>query len=328
MRNRLVRARGCQFKGANVLNPVRAKPNGLMDRFRGPLQGMPFMPVLRAYGGLRPREAISQTELTLGRIGSLEVRLARSAAEVRRAQKLRYRVFYIEMGAVPDAGKVIAQRDVDPFDAISDHLIVLDHASWGPTGKPALVGTYRLLRQQIAERSGGFYSAGEFDIAPLLARHRDIEFLELGRSCVLPAYRTKRTVELLWQGIWTYVLHHGLDAMIGCASLVGTDPRELALPLSFLNHFAPAPEQWRVRALPNRYVEMNRISREHVDKKAAVHALPPLLKGYLRLGAFIGEGAVIDYQFGTTDVLIILPVFAISARYKRYFDPTAHQHSA
>jgi len=186
--------------GANVLNPVRAKPNGFMDRFRGP--GMPFMPALRAYGGLRPREAISQTALTLGRIGSLEVRLARSAAEVRRAQKLRYRVFYKEMGALPDAGKVIAQRDVDPFDAICDHVIVLDHASRGPTGKPALVGTYRLLRQQIAERSGGFYSAGEFDIAPLLARHRDIKFLELGRSCVLPAYRTKRTVELLWQGIW------------------------------------------------------------------------------------------------------------------------------
>jgi len=83
-----------------------------------------------------------------------------------------------------------------------------------------------------------------------------------------------------------------------------------------------------VRALPSRYVEMNRISRAHVDKKAAVHALPPLLKGYLRLGAFIGEGAVVDYQFGTTDVLIILPVFAISARYKQYFDPTAHRHSA
>jgi putative hemolysin len=307
---------------------VRANPNGLMDRIRGPFQRMRFIPALRAYGGLRAREAISPAAATLGRIGSLEVRLARSAAEVRRAQKLRYRVFYREMGAIPDPGKLLAQRDVDLFDAICEHVIVLDHASPGPTGQPGLVGTYRLLRQQIAERSGGFYSGGEFDIAPLLARHPDVKFLELGRSCVLPAYRTKRTVELLWQGIWSYVLHHGLDAMIGCASLEGTDPRELALPLSFLNHFAPAPEQWRVRALPNRYVEMNRISREQVDKKAAVHALPPLLKGYLRLGAFIGEGAVIDYQFGTTDVLIILPVFAISARYKQYFDPAAHRNSA
>jgi L-ornithine Nalpha-acyltransferase len=207
-------------------------------------------------------------------------------------------------------------------------VIVLDHASRGPTGKPAIVGTYRLLRQQIAERTGGFYSAGEFDISPLLTKHRDIKFLELGRSCVLPAYRTKRTVELLWHGVWTYVLHHGVDAMIGCASLEGTDPRELALPLSFLHHFASAPEQWRARALADRYVEMNRISREHIDKKAAVHALPPLLKGYLRLGAFIGEGAVVDYQFGTTDVLAILPVSAISARYMQYFGPTAHRHAA
>ena len=282
-----------------MLNPVRAKPIGLMDRFRAPLQGMPFMPALRAYSGLRPRAAISQTPLTLGRLGTLEVRLARSAAEVRRAQKLRYRVFYKEMCAVPDAGKMIAQRDVDMFDAICDHLIVLDHAVRGPTGKPALVGTYRLLRQQIAERSGGFYTAGEFDIAPLLARHRECKFLELGRSCVLPAYRTKRTVELLWHGIWTYVLHHGLDVMLGCASLEGTDPRELALPLSFLHHYAQAPEAWRVRALPYRYVEMNRVSRDHIDKKAAVHALPPLVKGYLRLGAFFGEGAVIDRQADT-----------------------------
>jgi L-ornithine Nalpha-acyltransferase len=311
-----------------VLNPVRAKPIGLMDRFRAPLQGMPFMPALRAYSGLRPRAAISQTPLTLGRLGTFEVRLARSAAEVRRAQKLRYRVFYKEMCAVPDAGKMIAQRDVDMFDAICDHLIVLDHAVRGPTGKPALVGTYRLLRQQIAERSGGFYTAGEFDIAPLLARHRECKFLELGRSCVLPAYRTKRTVELLWHGIWTYVLHHGLDVMLGCASLEGTDPRELALPLSFLHHYAPAPEAWRVRALPYRYIEMNRVSRDHIDKKAAVHALPPLVKGYLRLGAFFGEGAVIDRQFGTTDVLAILPVSAISARYMQHFGPSAQRHAA
>jgi L-ornithine Nalpha-acyltransferase len=314
--------------GAVVLNPVRAKPIGLMDRFRGPLQGMPFMPALRAYSGVRPREAISRTPHTLGRLGTLEVRLARSAAEVRRAQKLRYRVFYKEMCAVPDAGKMIAQRDVDTFDAICDHVIVLDHAARGPTGKPAIVGTYRLLRQQIAERSGGFYSAGEFDVAPLLARHRECKFLELGRSCVLPAYRTKRTVELLWHGVGTYVLHHGCDAMIGCASLEGTDPRELALPLSFLHHFARAPEEWRVRALPQRYVEMNRVSREHVDKKAAVHALPPLVKGYLRLGALVGDGAVIDYQFGTTDVIAVLPRSAISARYMQYFGPDAHRHAA
>jgi putative hemolysin len=326
MRNRVIRRHVAIRRGRFVLNPVQAKPIGLMDRFRA--QGMSFVPALRAYSGLRPREAISQTARTLGRLGSLEVRLARNAADVRRAQKLRYRVFYKEMAAVPDAGKMIAQRDIDNYDAFCDHLIVIDHANRGPTGKPAMVGTYRLLRQHIAERSGGFYSAGEFDIGPLLAQHREFKFLELGRSCVLPAYRTKRTVELLWHGVWTYILHHGVDAMLGCASLEGTNPRELALPLSFLHHYAPAPEAWRARALPHRYVEMNRISREHIDKKAAVHALPPLVKGYLRVGAFIGEGAVIDHQFGTTDVLAILPVSAISARYVQHFGPTAQRHAA
>ena len=105
---------------------------------------------------------------------------------------------------------------------------MLDHAaprtSWARR-KPAVVGTYRLLRQQLAEDHGGFYTAGEFDIAALIARHRDLHFLELGRSCVLAPYRNKRTVELLWHGIWTYVLQNRLDVMIGCASLDGTDPR-------------------------------------------------------------------------------------------------------
>jgi putative hemolysin len=116
--------------------------------------------------------------------------------------------------------------------------------------------------------------------------------------------------------------------MLGCVSLEGTDPRELALPLSFLHHFALSPDAWRVRALPHRYVEMNRISREQIDKKAAVHALPPLVKGYLRLGAYIGDGAVVDYQFGTTDVLAVLPVSAINTRYMQHFGPNAHRHAA
>jgi len=84
------------------------------------------------------------------------------------------------------------------------------------------VGTYRLLRQEVAERHGGFYSAGEFEIADLLKRHPGKRFLELGRSCVLPAYRSKRAIELLWRGIWTYVREHRIDVMIGCASFVGT----------------------------------------------------------------------------------------------------------
>jgi len=278
-----------------------------------------LLPHLQAFSGLQAGAARAlRPQRSLGRIGDLEVRLAQSAAEIRQAQKLRYRVFYQEGSALADPGRLFARRDIDAFDAICDHLLVLDHAAQ-TRGKPAVVGTYRLLRQRIAEDFGGFYTASEFDIAPLLSRHRDLQFLELGRSCVLPEYRNKRTVELLWQGIWTYISQNRLDVMFGCASLDGTDPTRLALPLSFLHHYCRAPEPWRARALPERYVEMNQMSKEAVDPKAALRSLPPLIKGYLRLGCSIGDGAVIDHQFGTTDVLIILPVAALSSRYTEHF---------
>jgi len=266
---------------------------------------------------------------TLGRIGSLEVRLARSKGDVKRAQKLRYKVFYKNGTAIADAATMLAQRDKDAFDKICDHLLVVDHAA-KPTmsGKPPVVGTYRLLRQDVAEKHGGFYTGDEFDISGLMARQSGLKFLELGRSCVLPAYRTKRSVELLWHGVWSYVRRHNLDVMIGCASLNGTDPDRLALPLSFLHHFAAAPEGWRASAHPDRRVEMNRIAKETIDTKAALRMLPPLIKGYLRVGAFIGDGAVVDHQFGTTDVLVVMPVSAISGRYLDHFGADATRHAA
>jgi len=260
------------------------------------------------------------------------VRLAVKNGEVRRAQRLRYGVFYEEMSAVPTGMAAFSRRDADEFDALCDHLLVIDHAATEAEPfrkpRPRVVGTYRLLRQDRAEAEGGFYSAGEYDLAPLLERHPGKRFLELGRSCVLGPYRTKRTVELLWHGIWAYVLHHRIDAMIGCASLEGTDPDRLALPLSFLHHHARAPEAWRARALAERFVPMDRLSREAVDPKAALASLPPLIKGYLRVGATFGDGAVIDRQFGTTDVLVVLPVSAIAARYIGHFGAGADRHAA
>src|SRR5229473_3193704 len=266
---------------------------------------------------------------TLGRLGALEVRLAQEKRDVRRAQKLRYHVFYKDGAAIADAATLLARRDKDAFDKICDQLMVIDHAAKPSIGgKQPVVGTYRLLRQEVAEIHGGFYTEDEFDIASLIDRHAGLRFLELGRSCVLPPYRNKRTVELLWHGIWSYVLQHRLEVMIGCASLEGTDPDALALPLSFLHHFARAAPPWRTSALPRRYVEMNRMRKTAIDPKAALHALPPLVKGYLRLGAAIGDGAVIDRQFGTTDVLMVLPVSAINARYIGHFGATAERHAA
>ena len=278
---------------------------------------------LQAYGGLRAWAARThRPSQSLGRLGSMEVRLAQTAAEVRQAQKLRYRVFYQEGAAIANPGRLFASRDVDAYDAICDHLLVLDHAAHDRqnANRPAVVGTYRLLRQPLAEEYGGFYTSTEFDIGGLIARHSNLQFLELGRSCVLAPYRNKRTVELLWYGISGYIQQNRTDVMFGCASLDGTDPKRLAMPLSFLHHYARAPEGWRARALPERYVEMNQIAKEAIDPKEALRALPPLIKGYLRLGAYIGDGAVVDHEFGTTDVLIILPVTSIKQRYFDHFD--------
>jgi putative hemolysin len=270
--------------------------------------------------------------MSLGRMGALEVRLARSAAEVRAAQALRYRVFYGEMQATADPRTLLRRRDADVFDRYCDHLLVLDHddVEIRPFRKarPRIVGTYRLLRQTVAERHRGFYTAGEFAIEPLLARHAGLRFLELGRSCVMKPYRSKRTVELLWQGIWAYVLNHGIDAMIGCASFEGTDPEALALPLSFLHHHASAESEWLVEARPERAVVMNRLPIEAVDMRAALNGMPPLIKGYLRLGAMVGRGAVVDRQFGTTDVMIVLPVDRISERYVKYYGADASRYAA
>jgi len=290
--------------------------------------GVPgLLSALQAYGGLQAWSARTHRPTqSLGRVGSLEVRLAQTAAEVRQAQKLRFRVFYQEGSAIANSARLFSRRDIDAFDAICDHLLVIDHAKRDAhplnnrLSRPAVVGTYRLLRQPLAEEYGGFYTAGEFDIGALIGRHANLQFLELGRSCVLSAYRNKRTVELLWHGIHAYIMQYRCDVMIGCASLDGTDPGQLALPLSFLHHYARAPETWRARALPNRYVEMNRMSKEAIDPKAALRMLPPLIKGYLRLGASIGDGAVVDHEFGTTDVLIVLPVSEIKQRYFEHFD--------
>ncbi|HMA71349.1 MAG TPA: GNAT family N-acyltransferase [Xanthobacteraceae bacterium] len=304
-------------------------PNRPGGRFKVPLRlAGKLVPVFKAYSGFRAVVRNTKRPATLGRLGALEVRLARTSAEIRRAQKLRYDVFYKEMSAVADTTAYFARRDIDLFDAVCDHLLVIDHGAQKSRKAAPIVGTYRLLRQEVAERTGGFYSAGEFDVPSLVARHPDLTFLELGRSCVQPPYRNKRTVELLWHGIWTYVLQHRIDVMIGCASLDGTDPDRLALPLSFLHHYARAPEPWRTMALPHRYLGLNRMPKAAVDPKAALQLLPPLIKGYLRLGAFVGDGAVIDRQFGTTDVLIILPVSAIRSRYVAHFGPGAERHAA
>jgi putative hemolysin len=262
---------------------------------------------------------------SLGRSGSLEIRLAIRKKEIRKAQKLRYKVFYEEGGATADPRVALTRRDLCPFDRICDHLLIIDHDAKTRLGrrKPRVVGAYRLLRQEVAEAHGGFYTASEFDIAPLLARHPGKRFLELGRSCVHKDWRSRKTLELMWRGIWTYVRHHRIDVMIGCASLPGANPLAHALALSFLNQHGSAGETWSASALAGRGVPMTMLSDMAVSQRRALDALPPLVKGYLRIGAKFGPEAVIDRQFGTTDVLVVMPVADIDPRYVTYFTAAA-----
>jgi putative hemolysin len=219
----------------------------------------------------------------------------------------------------------MSRRDDDPYDAYCDHLLVLDHGDdekslrpW--PHRPRVVGTYRILRQDVAEAHDGFYSQGEYNISPMLeALEADFRVMELGRSCVLKPYRNRRTLELLWQGIWNYAREHNICAMLGCASFEGTDPSRHAEALSFLHHNSRAPERWRVAAHDAVRVDMNMKPSDEIQFRDAIRAMPPLIKGYLRLGAYAGDGAVVDHQFGTTDVFIILPIEAINERYFAHF---------
>lgn len=252
--------------------------------------------------------------------GALEVRLAETEQEVEAAQRLRYRVFYEEMSAVPTPAMREERRDFDKFDEYCDHMLVVDRSTLDDEGQPMVVGTYRMMRDVDAARAGGFYTAGEYDIAPMLSSlPPGSRVLELGRSCVLKSYRSKPAcMQLLWKGVMVFVARFSIDVMFGCASLHGTDPDSLALPLSYLHHFHGAAES-NIRAQPHLYVSMNRMPKDAIDPKEALRALPPLIKGYIRVGATIGDGAVIDRQFGTTDILICVPLAKLNERYRDRF---------
>jgi len=254
------------------------------------------------------------------RAGSLRVRLAAAAEDVRAAQVLRYRVFYEEMGAKPDQRAEALQRDVDAFDTVCDHLLVIDYAG---DAAGEVIGTYRLIRRDAAAAHGSFYSAAEYDLAPIVEYPGEI--LELGRSCVDARHRNRPTMQLLWRGIAAYVFHHDIALMFGCASLPGTDPATLAMPLSYLYHHHLAPPALRPCALSHRRVDMRQVAAGDLDPVRGMGLLPPLVKGYLRLGGFVGDGAVVDHQFNTTDVCIVVKTDLVTDKYYRHYERQAKE---
>jgi putative hemolysin len=284
----------------NVITGTAAKPAAVVD----------------AQAALHPSVAAAASRVVDITSGPLQVRLAGCAADIDAAQALRYRIFYERLGARPLPGMEQQRRDSDAFDPVCDHLLVLDHSRG--SGLDAVVGTYRLIRRVAAARHGSFYSAAEYDISRLIAYPGEI--LELGRSCVDAGYRARPVMQLLWSGIAAYVSHYDIAVMFGCASLPGTDPDALAVPLSYLYHHHLAPPALRARALPERYVDMRRLEPGAIDPARTLAALPPLIKGYLRLGGFVGDGAVIDEQFNTTDVCIVVKTDLVTEKYSRHYE--------
>lgn len=250
------------------------------------------------------------------RSGPLGVRLAKTESERDAAQALRYRVFYEEMGAKPIGNVSETKRDYDHYDDYADYLLVLDHSK--TTDSERVVGTYRLMRKEQADQAGGFYSAKEFNISVLNKYPGNL--LEVGRSCVDVNYRTRSVMQLLWEGIASYIFYYRIDILFGCASFAGSDPDRYADILTYLYHTQLAPPALLVKALPERRVEMLRVDPNQLDLRRCHLMLPPLIKGYLRLGGYVGDGAVIDSQFNTTDVAIIVKSELMADKYYRHYE--------
>jgi putative hemolysin len=215
------------------------------------------------------------------------------------------------------------------FDNYCDHLLVVDKTK-EEAGEEAVVGTYRLLRRSVARLHEGFYSADEFDLSRL--ENYPGEIVELGRSCVDPTYRGKAVMQLLWRGIAEYITQYKISLMFGCASFPGTDPQAMASALSYLHHHHGAPSEWAPKALKKRFVDLKILKKKQIDTRQALREMPPLIKGYLRVGGVIGKGGVIDHQFNTLDVCLLVETGNVTGRYQRHYlqdkDAVAHEASA
>ncbi|WP_170439244.1 GNAT family N-acetyltransferase [Ruegeria arenilitoris] len=242
---------------------------------------------------------------------SFTVKLAETDEELRAAQRLRYDVFVRELGGGGEMVDHAEGLERDQFDPYFDHMLAHDDV----TGE--VVGVYRLLPGDRVAEVGRFYSEDEYDLTVLKNSGRKL--LELGRSCLHPDYRGGTAMYHLWNGLAKYVSEREIEVLFGVASFHGTDVKHLAQPLSMLHHNHLAPPELRVRAQPDVYQNMNLVPKDALDRRSAMLQVPALIKAYLRLGGFVGEGAFIDHAFNTTDVCLILDTTRMNERQRRIY---------
>ena len=246
------------------------------------------------------------------RYKNFEARLAKNFKDIDIAQNLRFKVFYEELKAKPTIKNILYEKDFDELDPFCDHLLVIDNNK--KSKRESIVGTYRLIRRPMTQIHGKFYTEGEFDIKKILKEKGEI--LELGRSCVSKEYRNKPIIKLLWKAISAYMEHYKIKILFGCASFPGVNYKKYKQQLSLLHYYYLSPESIRPKALPPNNIKLNYCQKKDLDTYKIFKTLPPLLKGYLRLGAYVGDGAFIDKQFNTIDVCIILESNILKKRYK------------
>jgi putative hemolysin len=249
------------------------------------------------------------------------VKLAQTEDELRAAQRLRYDVFVTELGGSGDLVDHEAGLERDAFDPYFDHLILYDDALIGDTG-PTAVGVYRLLPHEGAARLGRYYSEDEYNLTPL--RQTGRRLLELGRSCLHPNYRGGSAMYVLWQALANYVNKHDVQVLFGVASFHGTNIDEIAPSLSMLYHRHLAPVDLRVHAKSHAAQSMNLIAEADLDRKAAMLAMPALIKAYLRLGGVVGADAFVDHRFNTTDVCLIMDTAKMNEKQRNLYARSEH----
>jgi putative hemolysin len=240
-----------------------------------------------------------------------EVRLAENQLEIENTLALRYNVFNLEMGeGLPESRAT--QKDRDIYDYHCDHLIVKDLTN------DLIVGTYRILKRSIARETIGFYSENEFDLKCLYRLKEEIA--EVGRSCVHKDYRDGSVISLLWSGFGEYMQKHNIRYLFGCGSIHSVDPTLASQTYAYLRHKnAISPQNLEVQPLSSHKLTGFNPDYQIDDMVATMKILPPLIKGYVRLGAKICGYPALDSVFRTTDLLVLFDQKEINERYGKHY---------
>ena len=240
--------------------------------------------------------------------GNILIRLAQTEKDYKEIYRLRY--FDLILNYNQDQVNH-EEIDKDEYDDVCDHLVAIDKV------KNEVIGTYRLIKRSHIKDLGRYLTENEFDISKL----NGYEVLEVGRAVVKEEYRDGAAINLLWKGVIRYAIEEGIDFMIGTASFHGIDPYEYKDTLSYLYCHYLSPEDIRCTVRKTTFSKLNLLKEEEINEENAKKKMPPLVKGYLRLNATIGDGAYLDIPFNSLDVLIVLKICDINPRYlKRYLD--------